>query len=293
MGKGFKIRLSRLIPYFKSCRSKHPSNLPKDPVPTSSLQSQPNHPRRSSFKHNIPSTFFSTTPKTRLPSKPNPTRYSSSSSEFHGFKWQKFVAAAADDDDTPPRRKIYNSAASGCSDYSDDDDHDHDHDDDDDDNIFHSITPPEKKKKKQRSRRHSRSNRLSFRISTSSSMECGLFMGKREDDELFTVKERRKLEFDRETAPARLSVFIKRSLIRCGGAKAEGKVRESFAVMKRSEEPYEDFKRSMIEMILDKEMFDKIELEQLLACFLSLNSTKYHGIIVQAFADIWVSLFNL
>ncbi|XVE56022.1 hypothetical protein DITRI_Ditri03aG0203800 [Diplodiscus trichospermus] len=61
---------------------------------------------------------------------------------------------------------------------------------------------------------------------------------------------------------------------------AEGKVRESVAVVKKSEDPYEDFKRSMLEMILEKQMFETKDLEQLLQCFLSLNSRQYHGIIV-------------
>lgn len=67
----------------------------------------------------------------------------------------------------------------------------------------------------------------------------------------------------------------------------EGKVRESVAVVKRSEDPYADFKRSMVEMIVEKEMYGEDELEQLLQCFLSLNSRAHHGVIVRAFSDIW------
>ena len=89
-----------------------------------------------------------------------------------------------------------------------------------------------------------------------------------------------------ETTPARLSMFQR--LIPCG---VEGKVRESFAVVKRSEDPYEDFKRSMMEMILEKQMFDDSDLEQLLHCFLSLNSSHHHGVIVRAFIEIWEALF--
>ncbi|XVF63891.1 hypothetical protein PTKIN_Ptkin09bG0122900 [Pterospermum kingtungense] len=68
-------------------------------------------------------------------------------------------------------------------------------------------------------------------------------------------------------------------------------MRESVAVVKKSEDPYEDFKRSMLEMILEKQMFESKELEQLLQCFLSLNSRQYHGIIVEAFNEIWEALF--
>ncbi|XP_021284803.1 transcription repressor OFP7 [Herrania umbratica] len=74
-------------------------------------------------------------------------------------------------------------------------------------------------------------------------------------------------------------------------AAAEGKVWESVAVVKKSEDPYEDFKRSMLEMIMEKQMFEAKDLEQLLQCFLSLNSRQYHGIIVEAFTEIWEALF--
>nr|DAD40682.1 TPA_asm: hypothetical protein HUJ06_015005 [Nelumbo nucifera] len=87
-------------------------------------------------------------------------------------------------------------------------------------------------------------------------------------------------------SPARLSVF--RRMIPCV---MEGKVRESYAVVKKSKDPYEDFKRSMLEMILEKQMFEAKDLEQLLQCFLSLNSRQHHGVIVEAFSEIWESLF--
>ncbi|KAG6428468.1 hypothetical protein SASPL_112720 [Salvia splendens] len=56
--------------------------------------------------------------------------------------------------------------------------------------------------------------------------------------------------------PARLSVFKK--LISCA---VEGKVKENFAIVKKSENPLEDFKRSMMDMIVEKQMFDKKDLE--------------------------------
>ncbi|KAK8691994.1 hypothetical protein V6N13_075479 [Hibiscus sabdariffa] len=72
---------------------------------------------------------------------------------------------------------------------------------------------------------------------------------------------------------------------------AEEKVAESVAVVKKSEDPYEDFKRSMLEMIMEKQMFEAKELEQLLQCFLSLNSKQHHQTIVDAFTEIWEALF--
>ncbi|KAF4350275.1 hypothetical protein F8388_017659 [Cannabis sativa] len=89
------------------------------------------------------------------------------------------------------------------------------------------------------------------------------------------------------SSPARLSMFQR--MIPCS---VDGKVRESFAVVKKSADPYEDFKRSMMEMILEKQMFEDKDLEQLLHCFLSLNSRDHHGIIVRAFSEIWEILFS-
>ncbi|KAI3969829.1 hypothetical protein MKX01_038297 [Papaver californicum] len=101
-----------------------------------------------------------------------------------------------------------------------------------------------------------------------------------------------------ESSPARLSVFQR--LMRSSSSssssnsncKVEGKVKESFAVVKKSEDPYEDFRKSMMEMILEKQMFESKDLEQLLHCLLlSLNSKHHHPIIVQAFSEIWEFLF--
>lgn len=68
-------------------------------------------------------------------------------------------------------------------------------------------------------------------------------------------------------------------------------MRDSFAVVKKSEDPYEDFKRSMMDMIWEKQMFEEGDLEQLLQCFLSLNSPRHHKVIVDAFAEIWNAMF--
>ncbi|OAY50764.1 transcription repressor OFP7 [Manihot esculenta] len=88
------------------------------------------------------------------------------------------------------------------------------------------------------------------------------------------------------TSPMRASVL--RRMVSCT---ADGKVKESVAVVKKSEDPYQDFKRSMLEMILEKQMFEEKDLEELLQCFLSLNSRQYHGVIVEAFSEIWEILF--
>ncbi|XP_008795663.1 transcription repressor OFP7-like [Phoenix dactylifera] len=93
-------------------------------------------------------------------------------------------------------------------------------------------------------------------------------------------------------SPEGAAAAVLRRLVPCGAAAmAEGKVRESFAVVKRSEDPRADFRRSMAEMVVEKEMYEAGDLEQLLHCFLSLNSRRHHGAIVAAFSDIWDALF--
>ncbi|KAJ8749822.1 hypothetical protein K2173_013225 [Erythroxylum novogranatense] len=72
----------------------------------------------------------------------------------------------------------------------------------------------------------------------------------------------------------------------------DGKVKGSFAVVKRSSDPYNDFRTSMLEMIVEKQIFASKDLEHLLQCFLSLNSYHHHKIIVEVFTDIWEALFS-
>ncbi|XP_022755050.1 transcription repressor OFP8-like [Durio zibethinus] len=70
------------------------------------------------------------------------------------------------------------------------------------------------------------------------------------------------------------------------------KVKDSFAVVKRSSDPYNDFRTSMVEMIVERQIFAAKDLEQLLQCFLSLNSHHHHRIIVEVFTEIWETMFS-
>ncbi|XP_010915802.1 uncharacterized protein [Elaeis guineensis] len=67
--------------------------------------------------------------------------------------------------------------------------------------------------------------------------------------------------------------------------------KRGFAVVKRSSDPYGDFRSSMVEMIIGRQIFEAEDLERLLHSYLSLNSPHHHPIILQAFSDIWVVLF--
>ncbi|XP_020104769.1 transcription repressor OFP7-like [Ananas comosus] len=59
----------------------------------------------------------------------------------------------------------------------------------------------------------------------------------------------------------------------------------------RSEDPRGDFRRSMAEMVVEKEIYDAAGLEQLLRCLLSLNDRRHHRAITTAFGDIWDAVF--
>ncbi|XP_030521053.2 transcription repressor OFP6-like [Rhodamnia argentea] len=65
------------------------------------------------------------------------------------------------------------------------------------------------------------------------------------------------------------------------------KITNSVAMAKESEDPYEDFKRSMLQMVFEKEIHSKHDLRELLNCFLQLNPPAHHDVISRAFAEIW------
>jgi uncharacterized protein (TIGR01568 family) len=65
---------------------------------------------------------------------------------------------------------------------------------------------------------------------------------------------------------------------------------DSFAVVKSSVDPQRDFRNSMIEMIMEKEIRRSEELEELLACYLTLNADEYHDVIIKVFRQVWFEL---
>ncbi|XP_050370362.1 transcription repressor OFP3-like [Argentina anserina] len=81
-----------------------------------------------------------------------------------------------------------------------------------------------------------------------------------------------------------------------GGRKSVSKNRgisESFAVVKSSIDPQRDFKESMKEMIVENNIKESKDLEDLLACYLSLNSKEHHDLIVKAFEQIWFDIIQI
>lgn len=65
---------------------------------------------------------------------------------------------------------------------------------------------------------------------------------------------------------------------------------ESFAIVKASFDPERDFRDSMMEMIVENNLRASKDLEELLACYLSLNSNQYHDLIIKAFEQIWFNM---
>lgn len=96
----------------------------------------------------------------------------------------------------------------------------------------------------------------------------------------------------RECEECACSVDVEGNLVRLQGCSCSvhGKAGQSFAVVKRSEDPYSDFKSSMVQMILEKNIYQPTELRGLLECFLSLNSPEHHWIIMEAFTEICVNI---
>ncbi|KAK7290362.1 hypothetical protein RIF29_04722 [Crotalaria pallida] len=68
---------------------------------------------------------------------------------------------------------------------------------------------------------------------------------------------------------------------------------EGFPVVKSSLDPQRDFRESMVEMIKENNIRASKDLENLLACYLSLNSREYHDLIVKAFEQIWYDMAQL
>ncbi|KAF0919272.1 hypothetical protein E2562_029036 [Oryza meyeriana var. granulata] len=70
-------------------------------------------------------------------------------------------------------------------------------------------------------------------------------------------------------------------------ARADEEGAAAVAVEVESAAPYEDFRESMVAMVVEEEMYAWEELNALLHQFLTLNSPRHHALILHAFADLW------
>ncbi|KAL0922949.1 hypothetical protein M5K25_006983 [Dendrobium thyrsiflorum] len=70
----------------------------------------------------------------------------------------------------------------------------------------------------------------------------------------------------------------------------KNRLADSFIVVKSSLDPQSDFRESMLEMIFQNNLWASKDLEELLSCYLYLNTDEYHDLIVKAFKQIWFDL---
>ncbi|KAG6516215.1 transcription repressor OFP8-like [Zingiber officinale] len=69
-------------------------------------------------------------------------------------------------------------------------------------------------------------------------------------------------------------------------------VEGSTAVAKDSIDPYMDFRDSMLQMIVEMEIYAWDDLRDLLHRFLALNAVCHHHLIFRAFVEIWTDVFT-
>jgi uncharacterized protein (TIGR01568 family) len=65
----------------------------------------------------------------------------------------------------------------------------------------------------------------------------------------------------------------------------------SVAVVKQSDDPLRDFRRSMLQMIVENGIVAGEDLREMLRRFLTLNAPHHHDAILRAFAEIWDDVF--
>lgn len=181
-----------------------------------------------------------------------------------------------------------------------------------DDEIFTMILHGKKqsmKSKRKKKKRGVACNRRTLQPSCSSSRRNGWFSSGEYSEESMNMSclisssstsdsaklAVTKINMNNKKKKLRSSGMCKGPVVRLLPWKVAGRVvRESMAVVKRSENPYQDFRRSMVEMIREKRLEEEAgELEQFLRCFLSLNYRAHHPVILRVFSDIWDFLFPL
>ncbi|MCE3049351.1 hypothetical protein HAX54_044680 [Datura stramonium] len=265
MAKRLKLRISKAVSSsFHSCRSKDPSALPQDPTTYDDTKQQPR--RKTPY-----SSFSDDSDNDDVLAKKNKCEIITFSDE--NANWDRDNINTNEDEKDETESIIISPCKKSVEYFSDDSSSDFSQESE---TIYDTTTTRRQKKiattkrRVKNTRDKNKNGRRSSSISTTTTTTTTMTTTS-SDDEL----------------PPRLSVFKK--IIPCN---VDGKVKDSFAIVKKSEDPYEDFKKSMMEMILEKQMYEKNDLEKLLQCFLSLNAKSYHGVIVEAFSDIWKTLFS-
>jgi uncharacterized protein (TIGR01568 family) len=159
-----------------------------------------------------------------------------------------------------------------------------------------NVTKKKKKKKKMKKKKHTQKKNRAFPFNScakDTNFDSYWWYSSDEDDETDTLFSSKSLSSD--SSKSRRKKSSRRKSDRSsemGVLPLNGKVKDTFAVVKRSSDPYNDFRTSMVEMIIEKQIFSPSDLENLLQCFLSLNSHHHHKIIVEVFTEIWEALFS-
>ncbi|OMO94517.1 hypothetical protein CCACVL1_05947 [Corchorus capsularis] len=94
-------------------------------------------------------------------------------------------------------------------------------------------------------------------------------------------------------ANRRILSHARKSVSSSSSSSSRRSLSESFAVVKSSFDPQKDFRESMVEMIMENNIRASKDLEDLLACYLSLNSDEYHDLIIKVFKQIWFDLSDV
>ncbi|KAF5747670.1 transcription repressor OFP1 [Tripterygium wilfordii] len=85
----------------------------------------------------------------------------------------------------------------------------------------------------------------------------------------------------------------RKSLSSNSSTRSRRSLSDSLAIVKSSFNPQKDFRDSMVEMIMEHNIRASKDLEELLACYLSLNSDEYHDLIIKVFKQIWFDLTDI
>ncbi|KAK3164825.1 hypothetical protein QOZ80_1AG0025290 [Eleusine coracana subsp. coracana] len=93
---------------------------------------------------------------------------------------------------------------------------------------------------------------------------------------------------DRKTKEEQGATTVKTKRV-VGSEEAAG---PGMAVVKRSSNPYADFRSSMVEMVVERRIASVNQMEELLGSYLQLNSQRHHPAILAAFEDVWETVFG-
>lgn len=110
-----------------------------------------------------------------------------------------------------------------------------------------------------------------------------------------TEEDKSKSREDEKRSPTPQAAPKHRKAMSCDNSNGlgggSGRLDGSVAVVKQSEDPLSDFRRSMVNMIVENGIVTGDELRELLRRFLALNAPRHHDAILRAFAEIWDEVF--